>query len=221
MAGTVLGVAAVLLSATMATANEQKHTARRLSLARSLVLRQLELVQAKVSESTELGNTVTVAQVNATQLSVAQLRAAGRIIALNGPGGPTTSFQGPPSDLESLASATRLQIPDTDQFHVLNTLGVRGSMTAVERARVDAELIQVRLFAALCSMDGFTDEPGPRRLPPDPVWGGYLADLRTLDLIMFQAVVYDISGAGPRQMLSMQRMVRVQRAQIFKVEGKF
>lgn len=218
IAASVLGVAAVMLSAALSVSNAQKATSRRLGLARSLAVRQLELIQQRINETTVVPAPFSVSTGANAVLKLATLRGASSV-SMTQSGAPHF-FCYTQSPATTLNAGGGQLVGNTSHFHVLKvSTGAAGEppgmMTQAERDRVGNESLDVQLFAAACTMDGHTDEtPNPPVALP--------AVLQQLDLILFQVVVLDkLNNAAGIQILTLSRMYRVQSDPPFGGEGQF
>lgn len=221
---TVLAAAALLLSATLGTSNAQKLVARRGALAKSLAVRQLELMQQRVSESTLGTSVVSMGGVPNSQFRLADLRANGNVYPIVQeltPAPPTGHVYNYRSTGTTLNNGPGRLVPSTSVFHVLfpsitprPTQTPSGSMFQDELDRVAGEGIGVELFVAACRMDGHRDDPGgPAQIS---------LNMQNPELLMAQVVVRDISGGLPgTEMFTLARMYRVQSAAAFGLEGQF
>lgn len=208
IAAAVLGVAAIMLSATMATSNGQKHAARRMGLARSLVARQLELFQQRVYES-DIPSPTTPPN-PAPPASLASLRSGAKVVALNCDGtGELINYSTTTTSLD--AGGPGFEIPTSSPFHVFCTQAYSGAMTAAELQHVNDERIDIRTYISAVDMDGYTLQYTSAGVATRT---NLSATIKNLDLVMVQVVATDYPDpAAPRanttQMLSMTRMYRV------------
>jgi hypothetical protein len=198
----VLGTAAVLLGTVMSSSSMTGFAAFRHGIARSLASRQMELIEANILRSkVESGTALPVEP----GLRLANLRAAGQVCSLWAAGASTTDFQ---SGNATLIEANRYEISPTSNFHLLNATNMPDGS---ERDQLASQGLRMRVLAAAVRVDGFT--AAGQQLPPSASFPGYTGDLRNLDLIMFQVVVFHTddptSPADGNQLLSVQRMFRV------------
>ena len=211
IASSVMAAAALCLGASLSASNGQKTAARRYSLAKSLALRQLELVQERINDTQAGTLTPSSAPPFNANLTLANLRGGGHAIRLVGP--DPTYAQAAPALGTTIDGGTGYLVPINDAFHVL-TQGVGpGQMSANDFQRVQSESLDVTLYAAACTMDGYTDEyPNPAvQLPNTGQYcPGRPADLQNLELVMFQVVILDkLTNAAGDPVLTMNRMFRV------------
>jgi prepilin-type N-terminal cleavage/methylation domain-containing protein len=194
----VLGTAAVMLSAALATSNAQKHGARRQALARTLVIRQLEHIQARIDDSIKPGNTVDI-DGSDPQLRLNDLRAANQRVIFE-PITAASASEGPHmqvAPVRAIEQQVRHELPSTSPFHI------RSVLSAQELDRLTAEAIRVRVFA--CAATVYSVGMEGARISPITGWNGNLHDL---DLIMFQVVAEDADVPETR-FFSLSRLCRV------------
>jgi hypothetical protein len=209
VSATILGATAILLGAIMSTSNALQFASYRLGIARSIAVRQMELIEGNIVQSrNDSGGPALAVEAG---LKLATLRSNGQVYALTQSGGSQTEFAGPAGTLAEQSG--KYEVQPTSNFYLLNTT----NMAQQELDQLSSQGMRLRLYAAALRMQGFTasgQELPPSGAFPDANWqSGTAGDLQSLDLIMFQVVVsHKENPSAPGDgdvVLSLERMFRV------------